>query len=301
MGSSECKEYEHVELPPIVDHIDKSDVPKYRNVSRYVTVVREPTSFPNGGIRQLCVLFHIGYLSEWDWYEPYLQNIPKPYDLYITVTVPPHRDDVSTVAERAERINDSFAVIPIPNRGMDGGGWVKALKFIFDHDIRYRYVLKLHTKRAIPENANWRRSLIDALLGNGDRFQRCIDTMEEDPCVGMLGSEDFVWAERRRRDVDDFAAQLNIPPMSYSVFVAGTMFVARFEPLVRPFRGVDLDALFSTFACGKTKEDSHGHWLERLYGNIIRQSGLRVCGLKTKVPSCFEGIPPPFLDPKTLS
>jgi lipopolysaccharide biosynthesis protein len=252
-----------------------------------VTATNVPRSKPTGSStnrneadcrsRRICVVFHIGDPQTLGFYLPYLRNIPESYDLYATVLQKDIKTKVPNVRDALKKLNDNVVIIPMPNRGMDPGGWIKTLQRIFQYGAHYEYVLKIHTKAGGPEwRQKWRTNLVRALIGTKKKAQDCLNIFESKPKVGMIGARPCCLPQDFRPDVTHFGRRIGIPPSNMYKFVGGTMFWARFEPIAKPFRKLNLDFVFNQFPPGKPEDEGPPHYMERIFGSIITQAGYMI-------------------------
>jgi lipopolysaccharide biosynthesis protein len=224
--------------------------------------------------------------------------------MYVTIPSDIDAPIVETLKPKIQVFCPHAEILIVENRGMDGGGWLAAVNHIIKKDLHYDYMLKIHSKGGPDALSDaWRRVLLDAIIGTKDRAEECLSTLRENPNVGMIGSRGMFLVEGRRRDVETFSKRLGLPPRNRYIFVAGTMFWARFEILAQPFRNLDMDLLLGELSYGKPKKrpgtkdwESHGHWMERIFGNLVSNAGYQFEGLRTDLPDpfvyYFGGRPP---------
>jgi hypothetical protein len=299
---------------------------------------------------RVCVMMHIGNYDRWPFYRRYLRNVSEagiPYDLYVTVhdhvwspalVADVHRLHAALPADdgdgAASSAGDAAApapapapappgvsllsplyseVIPMPNRGLDVGGWLVSLYSIFnqvqtrngaeereegaiddstaDHTpvwMRYDLMLKVHTKNFDSAHKHdWCRALMNAVAGTPQRVRACVRLFATDPSIGMLGARAWHIFERYRADVQAMAQRMGLPtqPQQGSKFIGGTIFWARFPLLAAAFAGKDIRQLINLFPPGYPLDlfgrntDSAAHFVERIFGNLIYIAGFRIVGL----------------------
>ena len=269
------------------------------------------TMTPSSPYPRLCVIFHLGYMEEWSFYESYLCHLAHvPFDFYVTVRKDVYPDSTSLLAveklfsdfhrslcEKGGLVTSSQKtvnhdsgdaisagqtfVLSVENRGLDGGGWFMALHAIQKMGRSYQYVLKVHSKSTRHLGPEWRLMLIRAVASSPHKIDRCLRMLDEDPSVGMIGSAQWLFSEGTRTQVKAFADRIGIPITRSGVrFIAGTMFWARFEVLARPFRSMDLQKIITTLPEGFPVAESDGHWIERLFGYFVEEANLRVVGIE---------------------
>jgi len=188
-------------------------------------------------------------------FREYLQNIPLPYDLFITTT-----DD-------GEIVRTTFPDAKIyprhVNRGMDIGGFLTVLPDIMSGS--YNLVLKLHSK----SNPQWFADLMDPICGSVEKVSRCLDHFQ-DPSVGAVGSQ--LWLRRDENDgrgsnthyISELGREFSQPLIPYS-FIGGTIFWMRVEPLRKVFRKCDLATLVAKL---NTPTSLDWHWYKSFYPDL---------------------------------
>lgn len=234
---------------------------------------------------RVCVVFHCGYTEEWKFYKTYIQTIPCEYDMYVSLVV---RDPIAQVEKVESEIlifKPNAVITKVANRGLDGGGWFMALHSIFKANKSYDYLLKVHTKSPRNYSPMWRIQLLTPLLGSGAHVQRCFNLFASDSTIGMIGCNEWLRVcEPDSKHIQQFAEKHGLPFDPTAVYVGGTMFWARFEPMVAPFRALDLPAVFDKFSEGYHSGETEGHMMERIYGMLIKAANLRLYGMKWDLP-----------------
>ena len=208
-------------------------------------------------MKKILVHAHIYYTNLWPELLDCINNIPYPYDLYIT-TVESNRD----FAENLRQNLPSAHIEIVPNKGYDVGPFIHILKQIDLND--YSYVIKLHTKRDIAlskskyrtktisdtsiEGPNWRNMLLDPFRTT-NRIRKIVETMEHSPNIGIVANYRLYRERKAKREEKSRVANitqalqnlhLSMPPKIK--FVAGTMFIARakvFAPIANSTYTID--------------------------------------------------------------
>lgn len=233
---------------------------------------------------RIAVVVHVHYPDIWPELKTYLHNISVPFDLYVSLT--------STMGFSAEdEIRQAFpssTVQVIPNRGRDILGFQMFSGAVLDTS-RYDLVCKIHSKTS-PHIANgdeWRRDLLDGVLGSPERILEIVSCFNSNPNVGMIaGSSCFasyfehtLFADLKEK-VDRLAIKLKINPIPNDcVFVAGTMFWARTAALT------DLQHLDLTpedFEVEQGQDDRLlAHAYERFFGMQVFSRGFSYAATPT--------------------
>ena len=202
------------------------------------------------------------------------------------------------------------AIIRVPNRGLDGGAWLLAMRAAMRHasaiGTPYDVVLKMHTKRPHLYGPEWRRELIEAIVGSPERVADCIATLLTDPSVGMLCAQDWIISEEPRQCVFDMAVRMGMDaarPHEMTeplAFCGGTMFWARFDALADPLERCLFDALAASLTPGYPRGiDSDGHFIERALCVMVRRAHLTIKGVERLRPPLAMGLgeTPALFDP----
>lgn len=175
-------------------------------------------------------LFNLALLPE---FRDYLFNISAAgfsYDLYIAVL---KGSDYSAV----KRAFPKAIIAERENRGFDMASFLVSCEAIFQQP--YDYILKLHSKN----NDEWRRQLINPLLGSPARVRHCMNLFA-DPTVGMVGAEHWIipigrdWGNNTTY-IKSISNEWAVPVQPCN-FIGGTIFWIRYATLKAAARGVDL-------------------------------------------------------------
>lgn len=224
---------------------------------------------------RICVVFHLGTPAEWPFYRPYLLNVPKPFDLYVTV----HDLERSRAELRELGAMGAHRLHPIvvPNRGMDTGPFLLAIRRL---RRSYDLLLKVHTKTE-KNVANWRRELLDPILASPKAVRRVMACFAERR-VGMVGARRWLIKEPMNEAVDAYARGLGLSRQPGNTFIAGTMFWVRPSLVLRHFALVDVSRAVLEMPPGdeaKRVAMSSAHAMERIFGNLVTQQGYQIRGL----------------------
>lgn len=237
-------------------------------------------------IKYLCAIFNFGTVSEWGFYEPYLKNIPKPFDFYVSIHDTPDNTD-EKISQYKEIFKtslglDQVTIIKVPNRGADCGAFLLVLDYLIKNNLQYKYLLKVHTKTTRSRVPTWRERLVGAILGNTDKAKNCLNILENEPTVGLVGDKSCLVGEHSRPFMislirDRVFSDFNAPEVH---FIGGTMFFARLSIYVDQLKQVDLVHLVNTFPEGLIRSDGQdAHAVERLLGHIISRAGYTLKGV----------------------
>lgn len=235
---------------------------------------------PSTDAPPLCLLAHVYYPELWNELAGYIGNLPKDvYDLYVNLV------DATFDHEIVSRIRDRFPSARIyvsENRGRDVGGHVRLLENVRLGD--YRLFCLVHTKMsphmAGEEVAQWRRRLLDPLMGTKKRARENVNLMLRDRTIGQMAAADCRHTEvdGNREKYDLLLDRLDVGAGAREVeCVTGTMMFLRAEVLRRLFDGIR-DLPFED--SGGQSPDFHrdGQWehaVERVIGSVVRDMNYR--------------------------
>jgi lipopolysaccharide biosynthesis protein len=153
---------------------------------------------------------------------------------------------------------------------------------------RYRYLLKLHSKKSAHVRAgdprllgggdSWRRQAIAELAGSRSRLQQLLGMMDAEPSIGMVAAkghllEQGTWVGATGNLMACLHHRLGIAPAA-DVFPAGTMFWVRPSAIAKL---VDLAPGLLDFEreAGQIDGTLH-HALERSLAHLAVAAGYRV-------------------------
>ena len=150
-------------------------------------------------------------------------------------------------AAAADACLSRISVVVSENRGLDIGGFLRALDAMVHSGRPYDLLLKLHTKSSDGGRAN----LVRGLCATPGRVRDAVDAFARRPSLGMAGPAGLVLADghefclsQNEPYLGELAERLGIRvPLGALRFVAGSMFWARAGPLLDAMRSLGLAAL----------------------------------------------------------
>ncbi|HMQ08529.1 MAG TPA: rhamnan synthesis F family protein [Saprospiraceae bacterium] len=131
-------------------------------------------------IAVVCHLYHLELMQEM---MAYILKIDFPYHLYLTISEENREKVVSSLSGMVD--DQQVTLITVPNRGRDIAPFLSVLE---THLTSYDLVCKIHTKKS-PHDLNlqnWRKYLLDQLLGTTQLIRRIIYEFETDQQLGMI-------------------------------------------------------------------------------------------------------------------
>ncbi|MFM1798161.1 MAG: hypothetical protein RLZZ117_439 [Cyanobacteriota bacterium] len=132
----------------------------------------------------VAVHLHLYYIDAIDQIYSYLENIPVPFDLYLTIVNPKVEELVSACFAKvafAKRVN----VIHVPNIGMDIAPFLIEL---VDYVDQYDVLLHLHGKRSgsVWWGHLWREYLLDHCLGSPEHVANILTNFADNATLGLV-------------------------------------------------------------------------------------------------------------------
>lgn len=237
-------------------------------------------------MKKILIHLHLYYVDMWPEMAACLSNVAEEYDFFVTLIDKSQqvRESVITLAPHAH-------IIYVENRGYDVAPFLYVLNIVRLED--YSYVVKIHTKRDLPEKANllgisvsgylWRKLLL-SFISDRSKFNHALDFMEEHPQVGMLTHEALIINSKSDKRTEKNAHQALIGFLEEHglgrrkfCYVAGAMFLARAECFYR------IRDLFQPedFPLSSGHEMQLSHVVERLFGYFVYESGMVVSSTAT--------------------
>lgn len=165
---------------------------KIANVVRYEAYCINPPDvmLMEDGTQEACVKYqvelnktfaihlHLYYEDLLDEFYNYFCNIPYVFDLYVSVM---EGANVKKIYKKFNHILNLNKVVVkvVPNSGRDFG----AMFVEFREDLKkYDYIMHVHTKKSLRmgnEQSNWRRYMLDNLIGSTERVMKNFYLLEQ--------------------------------------------------------------------------------------------------------------------------
>lgn len=248
-----------------------------------------PLTAPPGSIAIHAHIFYADLAAE---FANYLNNMPFPYDLFVST---PH-EAASQICEQA------FSNLPqlkkltitvVPNRGRD----IAPMFCTFGEALqRYDYIAHIHSKKSLYNNgatSGWREYLLTRLLGSKLQVQKIFTLLTGEKTVGFIYPQNFTalpyvansWLSDKAFG-HLWCNKLGITriPSGYFDFPAGSMFWARTKAL-QPLFNAHIKIDDFPEETGQT-DATLAHCIERLFVLVTRRSGFNAVILRdSKSPS----------------
>ena len=227
---------------------------------------------------RIAIVLHAYYPEVYREIVESLEGLSEPWDLY--VTAPHFAACPKTLKPPVSAWNAWLS--PGPNRGRDVLPWLRLLAAgVFDD---YELVCKLHTKKSphmSSQGEEWRRSLVDSLVGDPAHASEVLSVPRGNPAVGVLGSlqsQVLPNSAKWRGSVKPSLMRRVLGKVGVDVagsqvpFFAGTMFWFRPEAVCRLKALVHLPF---EHEMGQT-DGTTAHAVERIIGACARAEGFSV-------------------------
>jgi lipopolysaccharide biosynthesis protein len=226
---------------------------------------------------QVAIVCHIFYFHLVDEVMKVIRELNLDFDVICTVTRKPGMEDVIA---RINTLYPRAVVLPFPNVGRDifPFVWLAGAGALSSHAA----VCKVHSKKSLlrADGDRWRRTLIEASLGNSVHVRRMIDTIRSDSAVGLITADEQIvdgdeyWGPNRGRTAE-LCARIGIDINAYPLrFASGSIFWLHPRVIER------LNALRLTI--GDFEEETGqidgttAHAVERVIGFVVQSLGLQM-------------------------
>lgn len=254
----------------------------------FLTPIALPETLPDGEApnqyfsHSIAVHLHVHYVELVDEFAHYLQQMPVPFDLYISVT---SADGVAKCEQAfaACRMIQQTSIAVVPNRGRD----IAPMFCQFGPQLAgYDVIAHLHTKKSLYNGGasqGWREYLLAALLGSPQRVRYVLHCLTRFSIVFpqcFSGAPYFAntWLANRgvaTRLAGEMGIGMGELPQGYFDFPVGSMFWARREALAPLFQR-HLQWHDFPEEAGQT-DGTIAHAIERLFGILAsRHRGVAI-------------------------
>jgi lipopolysaccharide biosynthesis protein len=223
---------------------------------------------------EISVVVHLYYTEGWDVLKTALQNISKPFDVFITLP----KESIGFSEEILKDYSNAY-ILEVPNRGRDVLPFLQIAQEL--KTLGYKYVLKVHSKKSPhrKDGDKWFRQLVASLLpSKPETFNKLMGTLadEDTGIIGPVGQYISLTVNFPANGPRIAEALSNIyyPALTDKVirtrrqygFFAGTMFWARLDA-IRPI--LDRKFKVSRFDPEKGQIDAtFAHALERVFSLV---------------------------------
>lgn len=218
------------------------------------------SNLQNSNNKNLVIVLHLFYKDVVDEILEYLNNIPIEFDIIVSVPNYGNKDIIKKVINKYPK--SQILITHSKNSGRDIEPFIKIFPIIWS--LKYKYVLKLHTKRGLFEYGDlWRKEILSSLLGNKERVIEIINQFDVNNNLNMVGTKPCYLSLKNfpYSDEGNLAKNLLKNPIGDGFF-AGSMFWCRLsclEPILSLF--------LRNFVGDNLANDGNIlHLIERLFG-----------------------------------
>jgi lipopolysaccharide biosynthesis glycosyltransferase len=231
---------------------------------------------------KIAVMCHIYYIDIWPEIKNNLNQLGFEFDLYVSLCI-----DNPSIELEILRDYPSAQISKVENRGSDFGGFFESLNLIFNNNLKYDWILKIHSKKSKLINErkgeSWRKNLYTKLII--DAKSKIINNFSNDE-IGMIGDKRYLigmssFDNKAGKNVN--AEKINILRRRFNVndstlkFFAGSMFWMRFDLLEQVFKENRITS--NDFELGHLPDGTMAHAMERFIANIVRDANKKILGI----------------------
>jgi lipopolysaccharide biosynthesis protein len=230
---------------------------------------------------KLAVAVHLYYVEMWPYIMKQLENIPVPYDLFVTL----NKRDAGFTPQTSGNIDQVHCYV-MPNRGRDVLPFLYVARRI--QVSGYEYILKLHSKKSKhrEDGSTWFSDVLTSLTPDPDTITAIFKHLDDN--AGMVGPLNHAVSLKRHMgsnkeilkhfitkiyDENTAMKVTEKSPELYPYF-GGTMFWAR----VDAFSGI-----LGLYLMPDDFQSEHGqidgtaaHAIERLFGAMVKLDGKKL-------------------------
>jgi len=120
------------------------------------------------------ILLYLYHLDLWEEYKNLLLQNCENYDLFLGVCADNNNDYV--INDYKNNFKNSHIQI-LKNKGVDIGPFLKQLEILDENT--YPFFIKLHSKKSLIKNLNWRVNLVDSLIGNKFTYLKNLELIKK--------------------------------------------------------------------------------------------------------------------------
>lgn len=238
----------------------------------------------NLGQLRICAVVHLFYLDLLYEFRQQLQSLSNCHvDLFITLPETTDTFDCDFIRSILGGLSCDLHILRVPNRGLDVGAFFFAMSEVIRTNNAYDLLLKIHGKKSLiasglNEGTNWRKELVGQLLGTDDNTSQILGMFQRDPRLTILAPFNYI-IDKSTKDLagNGNAALVNKLVAQYGLaqanlgFVRGTMFWARYQPMIKSLLADRDMPSISDFAEGYVVDESLAHAYERLLSYLPQQ------------------------------
>jgi lipopolysaccharide biosynthesis protein len=240
---------------------------------------------------KIAVVVHIYYTEVWPELASAICNIPQDFDLFVTLVTGASDGLAPTIRDRFPNAH----VLLVDNHGRDIFPFLALIRTgaLFNYEL----ICKVHTKRSPHDGGGeeWRKSLVDGILGSTELAKRILNAFRLDPDLGLVVATGQIFEGRTYWGINEArsAQLLRRIGLNESAFerhfAGGSMF------WIRPFILRTIDGMrlgYDDFEPEPISNDGFtAHAVERLFSSVCHDAGMRVQDPTRLVPPVPEASP----------
>ncbi len=238
---------------------------------------------------KIAVQLHLYYLDLLEEFADYFNNIPYKFDLMVSVKDKKDIEYVKSEFEKVKNVENVYVEMAC-NRGRD----VAPLVSMFGSRIKeYDYIIHVHSKKSLftgGEQTEWRRYLLEGLMGSEEIVKSNFYMLDNGKNVGMVYPETFhvilypghTW-QKNRYSRDELLERIGVKTKHDKIYLdypVGTMFLAKVDA-IRQFFEADIKVEEFPEEAGQT-DGTIAHAFERCLGVVCRYNGYNILILDEK-------------------
>jgi lipopolysaccharide biosynthesis protein len=225
---------------------------------------------------RIALILHLFYPDLWDETRGYLQSIPEPFDLFISIPA-----ESNQIRQKMSNDYPDSYIYSCPNHGRDIAPFLEILNAI--QGCNYEFICKIHTKKSLhlKDGDQWRNWLFAELLGDQKRVLEILHSFESDDSLGLITPEGYLYSAI---DINSFINQRWIQKLSEMLAVdlhdfrfdypAGSMFWCRARTMQKLAAAGIRTENFEPERCQLNHTLAHG--IERIFGVLVMEQGYRL-------------------------
>lgn len=229
--------------------------------------------------KKIAVQIHLFHEDLTDEIIEQVNNIPYPFDCYITTDTEEKKEKISLKFGKECKANQVIIDVSI-NRGRDVAPFLLQMSKVYN---KYDYICHIHTKKSktVKYGDDWRKYLYRNLFGSEANVSQIFECFENDKSVGVIFPPIFpvivdqvgFYGKNYKNCLKEFK-RLGIPKQYINeklVFPAGTMFWAKTDAIKPLF---EANYKYSDFAKEKGQLDrTTAHAIERIICTLAFSRG----------------------------
>lgn len=253
--------------------------------------------------KRVAVLMHLFYIDLWDDFKTKIDNIDAKCDIYVNLVEGSYDEPILTEFKNNILQFKNVKVFISKNKGLDIGGTLVLLNYIFENNLEYDYILKIHSKKSIHSGRGeskyaksyektgeeWRNLLINPLIGDKEVINNILTIFDSNKEVGMIGGKRSIlkvndkFALRNIGFINEYSKTFNMNvPLIDIKFVAGTMFWVRFDLFKDYFSKIKPLTILEELeenAFTDAGVERRTHALERVFGLMVLNKNMKIIGV----------------------